>query len=79
MAKSWDADGVEFDAVIYHGDSDQLRSLCEQIAERPGAIVSVQGFSHGETGILLERLLLERSLSVNTAAAGGNASLMTIG
>lgn len=79
VAKSWDADGVEFDAVIYHGDSDQLRSLCEQIAERPGAIVSVQGFSHGETGILLERLLLERSLSVNTAAAGGNASLMTIG
>jgi delta 1-pyrroline-5-carboxylate dehydrogenase len=27
----------------------------------------------------LERLLIERSLSVNTAAAGGNASLMTIG
>jgi RHH-type transcriptional regulator, proline utilization regulon repressor / proline dehydrogenase / delta 1-pyrroline-5-carboxylate dehydrogenase len=79
VAKSWDAEGVEFDAVIYHGDSDQLRSLCEKIAERPGAIVSVQGFSHGETGILLERLLLERSLSVNTAAAGGNASLMTIG
>jgi RHH-type proline utilization regulon transcriptional repressor/proline dehydrogenase/delta 1-pyrroline-5-carboxylate dehydrogenase len=26
----------------------------------------------------LERLLLERSLSVNTAAAGGNASLMTL-
>ena len=29
--------------------------------------------------ILLERLYIERSLSVNTAAAGGNASLMTIG
>ena len=27
----------------------------------------------------LERLLIERTLSVNTAAAGGNASLMTIG
>jgi RHH-type proline utilization regulon transcriptional repressor/proline dehydrogenase/delta 1-pyrroline-5-carboxylate dehydrogenase len=26
----------------------------------------------------LERLVIERSLSVNTAAAGGNASLMTI-
>ena len=25
------------------------------------------------------RLLIERALSVNTAAAGGNASLMTIG
>ncbi|WHQ76872.1 trifunctional transcriptional regulator/proline dehydrogenase/L-glutamate gamma-semialdehyde dehydrogenase [Pantoea sp. Lij88] len=70
---------AEFDAVIYHGDADQLRTLCEQIAARDGAIVSVQGFARGETNLLLERLLIERSLSVNTAAAGGNASLMTIG
>ncbi|WP_292992272.1 trifunctional transcriptional regulator/proline dehydrogenase/L-glutamate gamma-semialdehyde dehydrogenase [Pantoea sp.] len=70
---------TEFDAVIYHGDADQLRTLCEQIAARDGAIVSVQGFARGETNLLLERLLIERSLSVNTAAAGGNASLMTIG
>ncbi|ALX79110.1 trifunctional transcriptional regulator/proline dehydrogenase/L-glutamate gamma-semialdehyde dehydrogenase [Cronobacter malonaticus] len=68
-----------FDAVIYHGDSDQLRALCEKVAARDGAIVSVQGFARGETSLLLERLWLERSLSVNTAAAGGNASLMTIG
>jgi RHH-type proline utilization regulon transcriptional repressor/proline dehydrogenase/delta 1-pyrroline-5-carboxylate dehydrogenase len=68
-----------FDAVIYHGDSDQLRELCEQVAARDGAIVSVQGFARGETKLLLERLYVERSLSVNTAAAGGNASLMTIG
>ena len=33
----------------------------------------------GERDVPLERLVLERSLSVNTAAAGGNASLMTIG
>ncbi|RAU38790.1 trifunctional transcriptional regulator/proline dehydrogenase/L-glutamate gamma-semialdehyde dehydrogenase [Enterobacter sp. RIT418] len=68
-----------FEAVIYHGDSDQLRELCEQVAARSGAIVSVQGFARGETNLLLERLYVERSLSVNTAAAGGNASLMTIG
>ena len=68
-----------FDAVIYHGDSDQLRELCEQVASRSGAIISVQGFARGETNLLLERLYVERSLSVNTAAAGGNASLMTIG
>ncbi|RDT53934.1 trifunctional transcriptional regulator/proline dehydrogenase/L-glutamate gamma-semialdehyde dehydrogenase [Escherichia coli] len=68
-----------FDAVIYHGDSDQLRELCGHIATRDGAIISVQGFARGESNILLERLWLERSLSVNTAAAGGNASLMTIG
>ncbi|CCJ73053.1 Transcriptional repressor of PutA and PutP / Proline dehydrogenase (Proline oxidase) / Delta-1-pyrroline-5-carboxylate dehydrogenase [Cronobacter condimenti 1330] len=57
-----------FDAVIYHGDSDQLRALCEKVAARDGAIVSVQGFGRGETNLLLERLWLERSLSVNTAA-----------
>lgn len=71
--------GAHFDAVIYHGDSDQLRELCQQVAARDGAIVSVQGFARGETNLLLERLYHERSLSVNTAAAGGNASLMTIG
>ncbi|XTZ36976.1 trifunctional transcriptional regulator/proline dehydrogenase/L-glutamate gamma-semialdehyde dehydrogenase [Salmonella enterica] len=68
-----------FDAVIFHGDSDQLIALCESVAARDGAIVSVQGFARGENNIHLERLWLERSLSVNTAAAGGNASLMTIG
>ncbi|MEM6161058.1 trifunctional transcriptional regulator/proline dehydrogenase/L-glutamate gamma-semialdehyde dehydrogenase [Erwinia sp. P6884] len=70
---------ADFDAVIYHGDADQLRMVCETVAEREGPIVSVQGFARGETNLLLERLLIERSLSVNTAAAGGNASLMTIG
>ncbi|QKJ87548.1 Bifunctional protein PutA [Paramixta manurensis] len=68
-----------FDAVVWHGDADQLRTLCKHVAAREGAIVSVQGFARGESQLLLERLLLERSLSVNTAAAGGNASLMTIG
>ncbi|WP_114193431.1 trifunctional transcriptional regulator/proline dehydrogenase/L-glutamate gamma-semialdehyde dehydrogenase [Edaphovirga cremea] len=79
FTRDWRAETTEFDAVIYHGDSDQLRELCEHIAQRNGAIVSVQGFTRGETAIALERLLLERSLSINTAAAGGNASLMTIG
>jgi len=79
FAKEWQTAAPEFDAVIYHGDADQLRELCQTIAKRAGAIVSVQGFARGEDNILLERLLIERSLSVNTAAAGGNASLMTIG
>lgn len=65
------APAAEFDAVIYHGDADQLRAVCETVASREGPIVSVQGFARGETNLLLERLLIERSLSVNTAAAGG--------
>ena len=35
--------------------------------------------SGAEAHAAVERLVIERSLSVNTAAAGGNASLMTIG
>ncbi|EMZ5188287.1 trifunctional transcriptional regulator/proline dehydrogenase/L-glutamate gamma-semialdehyde dehydrogenase [Yersinia enterocolitica] len=79
LTKDWQAAHIAFDGVIYHGDADQLRILCEQIAQIDGPIISVQGFARSETNILLERLLIEHSLSVNTAAAGGNASLMTIG
>ena len=75
----WSKDDVVFDAVLHHGDSDQLRAVCQQVAQRGGAIVGVHGMSQGETAIALERLVIERALSVNTAAAGGNASLMTIG
>jgi len=79
MVSDWMSTDTAFDAVLHHGDSDQLRTVCEQVATRPGPIVGVQGLAQGEPNIALERLLIERSLSVNTAAAGGNASLMTIG
>jgi len=79
LVSDWNKEDVQFDAVLHHGDSDQLRGICEQIAKRPGAIVGVHGLSSGETAVALERLVIERALSVNTAAAGGNASLMTIG
>ncbi|MBV4531710.1 trifunctional transcriptional regulator/proline dehydrogenase/L-glutamate gamma-semialdehyde dehydrogenase [Pseudomonas sp. SWRI107] len=79
LVADWNKDEVAFDAVIHHGDSDQLRGICEQVAKRAGAIVGVHGLSSGDHQIALERLVIERAVSVNTAAAGGNASLMTIG
>ncbi|MDT4864113.1 Bifunctional protein PutA [compost metagenome] len=79
LVADWTQADVEFDAVLHHGDSDQLRAVCQQVASRKGPIIGVQGLSQGETAIPLERLLIERAISVNTAAAGGNASLMTIG
>ena len=75
----WQQPTVAFDAVLHHGDGDHLRTVCRQVAARPGAIVGISGLGHGDTAVPLERLVIERSLSVNTAAAGGNASLMTIG
>jgi RHH-type proline utilization regulon transcriptional repressor/proline dehydrogenase/delta 1-pyrroline-5-carboxylate dehydrogenase len=79
LVADWNKDEVAIDAVLHHGDSDQLRAICQQVAQRSGAIIGVHGLSKGETNIALERLVIERALSVNTAAAGGNASLMTIG
>ncbi|MCP1623922.1 trifunctional transcriptional regulator/proline dehydrogenase/L-glutamate gamma-semialdehyde dehydrogenase [Pseudomonas nitroreducens] len=79
LVADWSATDKVFDAILHHGDSDQLRAVCEQASQRKGAIVGVTGLNRGETDIPLERLLIERALSVNTAAAGGNASLMTIG
>lgn len=71
-----------FDSVLFEGDSDALIALSQRIAARPGPILTVQGLTTealaaGES-YALERLLDEVSVSINTAAAGGNASLMTI-
>ncbi|WP_367680481.1 trifunctional transcriptional regulator/proline dehydrogenase/L-glutamate gamma-semialdehyde dehydrogenase [Candidatus Fukatsuia anoeciicola] len=78
FSHDWKMSNIFFDAVIFHGDTEQLRILCKQISQRDGPIISVQGFSRGESNILLERLLIEHTLSINTAAVGGNMSLMTI-
>ncbi|MDD2178288.1 trifunctional transcriptional regulator/proline dehydrogenase/L-glutamate gamma-semialdehyde dehydrogenase [Acidovorax sp. D2M1] len=70
---------LELDAVLHHGDAPSLQAVCTALARRAGPIVGVTALQPGATDIPLERLLIERALSVNTAAAGGNASLMTIG
>ncbi|MGL4435972.1 MAG: L-glutamate gamma-semialdehyde dehydrogenase, partial [Giesbergeria sp.] len=79
LVAQWQAETVWFDAVLHHGDADAQRAICQAVAQRPGPIVGVTGLPEGATDIPLERLVHERSVSVNTAAAGGNASLMTIG
>jgi len=75
----WMRDDTRFDAVLHHGAGDQLLEVGQRVAHRSGPIVGIEGLASGGTEIPLERLLIERALSINTAAAGGNASLMTIG
>ena len=79
LALDWRQPAVQFGAVICHGDAAALVRVAEALAQRAGPIVSLVGMEPGDTRIPLERLVMERSLSINTAAAGGNASLMTIG
>jgi RHH-type proline utilization regulon transcriptional repressor/proline dehydrogenase/delta 1-pyrroline-5-carboxylate dehydrogenase len=53
-------------------------NLLARLAARPGAIVGIVDTRQGMP-IALWRLVAERALCVNTTAAGGNASLMTLG
>jgi RHH-type proline utilization regulon transcriptional repressor/proline dehydrogenase/delta 1-pyrroline-5-carboxylate dehydrogenase len=79
LAQDWAGEAAGFDAVLHAGTDDALRAVLATLAERRGAIVGVTRWSGRMDGLPLQRLVIERSLSLNTAAAGGNASLMTIG
>jgi RHH-type proline utilization regulon transcriptional repressor/proline dehydrogenase/delta 1-pyrroline-5-carboxylate dehydrogenase len=73
-----------FDAVLFEGDGDALRDWQRAVARRDGPIVPMQSVPRGAlldgtADYDLEFLLLERVVSTNTAAAGGNANLMSIG
>ena len=68
----------DFDAVLHHGSKAQLQKLQTLIASRQGAIIGITHLKPLEHEIPLERLVIERAISINTAAAGGNASLMTL-
>jgi len=62
-------------ALIEAGLQGSLRS---QLAARPGAIVGIVD-TDAISPIPVWRLVAERAVCVNTTAAGGNASLMTLG
>ena len=71
-------------AVLFAGDHDALRQVNRVAARLDGPIIVVQGatstgLADGSEDYALELLLAEVSISTNTAAAGGNAKLMTIG
>jgi RHH-type transcriptional regulator, proline utilization regulon repressor / proline dehydrogenase / delta 1-pyrroline-5-carboxylate dehydrogenase len=79
LARDWTAPEVSFDAVLLHGSLQELASVQQQLSQRDGPVLSVERLAPGDTAVPLERLVSERALSINTAAAGGNASPMTIG
>jgi RHH-type proline utilization regulon transcriptional repressor/proline dehydrogenase/delta 1-pyrroline-5-carboxylate dehydrogenase len=69
-------DGCEFQiAMIESGLAGNLRA---RLAAHPGAIVGIVDTTALEP-VALWRLVAERALCINTTAAGGNASLMTLG
>ena len=68
-----------YDAVLHQGSIESLKQLQQNIVERNGAIVGITHMKQANAMIPLEPFLIERAISINTAAAGGNASLMTLG
>ncbi|GGH61243.1 bifunctional protein PutA [Comamonas phosphati] len=69
-------------ALLFEGDGDALLQVAAQVAARDGAIVRIEARSsdelHAGRGYDLAALFHEQSISTNTAAAGGNAQLMTM-
>ncbi len=66
------------------GEGDRVVSCTKAIADLPGPLVLVQAATsktlmEDADAYCLNWLLEEVSTSINTAAAGGNASLMAIG
>jgi len=64
-----------FAACLVEGDADAVRAAAEAMCDHAGPVVPV----HRDAGPNLAWLLEEVSTSINTTAAGGNASLMMIG
>ncbi|SFC63579.1 L-proline dehydrogenase /delta-1-pyrroline-5-carboxylate dehydrogenase [Polaromonas sp. OV174] len=78
LATNWLAPGVEFDIALHQGSRADLLATAALLAQREGPIVNLRCFAIDGEEAPLEALVIERAVSTNTAAAGGNASLMTI-
>jgi RHH-type proline utilization regulon transcriptional repressor/proline dehydrogenase/delta 1-pyrroline-5-carboxylate dehydrogenase len=65
---------TEVDAVIADGDAERLAAVAQVVAEWPGKVVPVEALDDLNPAMLVR----EVSVSINTAAAGGNASLVAL-
>jgi RHH-type proline utilization regulon transcriptional repressor/proline dehydrogenase/delta 1-pyrroline-5-carboxylate dehydrogenase len=78
----WEAEGP-FAGALIEGDAELVATINTRIARLPGPLVPVQAASSKDLATdpdayCLDRLLEEVSTSINTTAAGGNASLMAL-
>ncbi|WP_448202478.1 trifunctional transcriptional regulator/proline dehydrogenase/L-glutamate gamma-semialdehyde dehydrogenase [Azospirillum sp. sgz302134] len=82
MSPNWLSAGP-LAAALVEGDRERVLDLNRRIADLPGPILinqaaSSDGLRSGAEDYTLDWLLNERSTSINTAAAGGNASLVAM-
>jgi len=81
--KDWQAD-APFAGALVEGEGERLIEINKKLAALPGPLVLTQAATSAQLAqnadcYCLSWLLEEVSTSINTTAAGGNASLMAIG
>ncbi|ASV83290.1 delta-1-pyrroline-5-carboxylate dehydrogenase [Ochrobactrum quorumnocens] len=81
--KDWQAD-APFAGALVEGEGERLTDINKKLAGLPGPLVLTQAATSAQLAqnadcYCLSWLLEEVSTSINTTAAGGNASLMAIG
>lgn len=62
--------------IVVDGGCDRKHFISEKLAERQGAILPVISSEYFDN--LIQRLLTEKTISIDTTASGGNTSLMTL-
>ena len=83
LTSDW-ASAAPFAGALLEGNGDEIRDAMQKIAKLPGPLVlaqaaTSQALANDVRAYSLNFLVEEVSTSINTAAAGGNASLMSIG
>lgn len=59
---------VALDSVLLHGAAaDEIERIKHQLARRDGPVVCVERMQPGDSEVALERLMIERALSINTS------------
>jgi len=71
-------DPATCDAILFDGEDAALRALLRHVAAADGPIRPVLALPRGQAIHRLDMLVAERAVSTNTAAAGGNAALMSL-
>lgn len=81
--ENWAAD-CPFASALIEGEGPRVNKIQEKLSQLPGPLVLAQAatlaeMQKDEGALCLNWLVEEVAISTNTAAAGGNASLMAIG
>jgi RHH-type proline utilization regulon transcriptional repressor/proline dehydrogenase/delta 1-pyrroline-5-carboxylate dehydrogenase len=63
-------------AVVIDSNSERSTYMVQKLAQREGAILPVISAEYNDH--LIQRLLSEKTVSIDTTASGGNTSLMTL-